>query len=79
MSFKFGDLTKEEEDGFKIEVSDTRMLPYKNLFWNSITYELELSRKVYVRVVFGVLDLAKDTGGLLSALMSISWVIVAIT
>ena len=55
------------------------MLPYKNLFWNSITYELNLHRNVYVRVVYGLLDLFKDTGGLLSALMSMSWVIVAIT
>ena len=56
------------ETGFDIEVKQSRILPYKNLFHNSVTYEFSLTRLHYTRIVYSFLDLMKDVGGLFSAI-----------
>ena len=45
-----------------------RNLPYLNSFWNTITYEMSLSRYQYTRTVYSYLDLLRDIGGLFSAI-----------
>ena len=56
------------ETGFIIEKINSRNLPYKNLFQNTITYEISLTRLHYTRIVYSFLDLMKDVGGLFSAI-----------
>ena len=55
-------------DGFENTVTETRLVPYKNKFWNMITYEMSLSRNEFTRIVYGFLDFLRDLGGLFSAL-----------
>ena len=43
-------------------------MPYKNNFWNSITYELSLTRLSYKRIVYSFLDFLGDIGGLFGAI-----------
>ena len=73
-----GGLFKEQKKGFFIESLPARELPYLNLFHNSITFEISLTNTVYYRRVYSVMDLLGDLGGLLGALMPISFVIVKI-
>ena len=64
--------------GFDIEITQTRTLPYKNQFWNAITYELSLTREKYTRTVYGFFDFLRDLGGLFSAISPIFGVTVSI-
>ena len=61
--FNFGDITQENTDGFVIERAANRELPYRNSWWNTVTFEMSLSRKVYYRVVYSFLDFLADVGG----------------
>ena len=57
---------EEIEDCFSIDPYPPRVLPFKNSFWNAITFELSTSQKFYFRSVEGVLALLSTLGGLLS-------------
>ena len=77
--FNVGDLTSfQDESSFNIEKSETRLLPYKNQFWNAITFEMSLTRHEFTRITYGLFDFLRDIGGLFSALRPISAVLVAI-
>ena len=73
-----GDLRKEENKGFDIDVTETRVLPYKNRFQNAITYEMSMNRHEYTRTVYNILDFMRDMGGLFNALTLIFGTIIAI-
>ena len=66
--WNIGDMRKDVEDGFDLEVTETRLMPYKNSFQNSITFEMSLSRNEYTRTVYSFMDFLGDLGGLFSAL-----------
>ena len=68
----------DREKGFDIETKLPRNLPYINSFWNSITYEMSLSRLSYTRTVYSYLDLLRDIGGLFSAIAPVFAIIVGI-
>ena len=59
-------------------MTSSRHLPYKNNFWNSITYEMSLTRQEYNRTVYGLLDFLGDIGGLFNAIYAVFGAIVAI-
>ena len=63
-----GDLRSDEIDGFEVRDVTTRFLPYDNTFWNSITYELSLTRHSYTRTVTTIFDFLGTIGGLFSAI-----------
>ena len=63
-----GSLLLDIEDGFNLEVSETRVLSYDNSIWNAITFETSLDRIEYTRTVYSFLDFLRDMGGLFSAL-----------
>ena len=42
--WNIGDIFMDIEDGFDIEVTENRLLPYKNTFQNAITFEMSLQR-----------------------------------
>ena len=43
-TFNIGRLRSDVDHGFDFNVKGIRLLPYKNNFWNSITFEMNLSR-----------------------------------
>ena len=63
-----GDLLIDSETAFSSVKSDSRNLPYKNRFWNAITYEMSRTRIEYTRTVYSFLDCLADLGGLFGAL-----------
>ena len=67
-SMNVGNLLIDNNVGFNVVVSSSRILPYKNRFWNSITYELSRTQIEYTRVVYSTLDFLGDIGGLYGAL-----------
>lgn len=71
-------MRKDEEDGFDLEVTETRLLPYKNSFQNSITFEMSLKRREVTRTVYSFMDYLGDLGGLFSALGPFFGTLVAI-
>ena len=64
-----GNLLIDYNVGVISEVSSHRILPYKNQFWNSITFELSRTQIEYTRVVYSSLDFLGDIGGLYGALL----------
>ena len=52
-----------------------RILPYDNLFLNSVTYEVWDSQKYFKRIDYGWLDWLSDVGGLYDAIFLISMLI----
>ena len=76
--FNVGNLFIDQDDSFNIEQSETRLLPYKNKFWNAITFEMSLTRHEFTRIVYGFFDFLRDIGGLFSALGPISAIFVAV-
>ena len=66
--FNVGNLVVDETVGFHAKISGGRILPYTNRFWNSITYEMSLTRHAYSRTVYNSLDFLGDVGGLFGAL-----------
>ena len=76
--FNVGDLTSFKDESFNIEKSETRLLPYKNKFWNAITFEMSLTRHEFTRIAYGMFDFLSEVGGLFSALGPISAILVAI-
>ena len=66
------------ETGFDIEKKNSRNVPYKNLFQNTVTYEISLTRLHYTRIVYSILDLMKDVGGLFSAIGPLFGAVVSI-
>ena len=66
-----GGLLLNEDKTFDIKVHQKRFLPYKNMFWNTITYEVSLDRKEYFRKVYGTLDFIRDIGGLFAGIATI--------
>ena len=64
--------------GFDKFIAPSRMLPYKNLMHNSITYEMSLSRVEYTRTVYSTLDFLRDIGGLFGALGPLFGIVVTI-
>ena len=49
----------------------TRLMPYNNTMQNAITFEMNLSKKMYFRRVYSTLDFLSDIGGLYGATMPI--------
>lgn len=73
-----GTMLVDDVMGFDKFVAPSRILPYKNLMHNSITYEMSLSRVEYTRTVYSTLDFLRDIGGLFAALGPLFGVIVTI-
>lgn len=67
----------EEETGYFVEREAIRLLPYKNNFLNSITYEMSVNKRDYVRQVDTILDLFGDIGGLMGALTMFCYMIIS--
>ena len=77
--YNFGNILLDEEDGFQIEeTASARTLPYKNQYWNAITYELSLTRLEYTRTVYSFMDFLRDLGGLFGAISPIFGFIVSV-
>ena len=73
-----GSLQNDVVMGFDKFQAPSRVLTYRNDFWNSITYEMSLSQIVYTRTVYSFLDFLRDLGGLFSALGPFCGLIVTI-
>ena len=73
-----GSLLLDEVMGFDKYQAPSRILPYKNKFWNSITYEMSLSQVEFTRTVYSFLDFMRDIGGLLAALGPFFGIIVTV-
>ena len=39
-AINFGELRVDKDEGYEIERSSTRELPYPNNYWNAVTYEV---------------------------------------
>ena len=76
--FNLSNMRIDLQTGFDIEKRNTRNIPYKNLFQNSVTYEISLTRLHYTRIVYSFLDLMKDVGGLFSAIGPLFGLIVSL-
>ena len=74
----FGGLMTEYKTAYFLEEKFNRLLPYKNKFQNSITFEMSLNKRVYVRHVYTFLDMIGDLGGLFGALTPLCVIIVSI-
>ena len=74
----FNLLTYEELKGFFIEHLPARELPYRNLFQNSITFEISQTQTVFYRRIFSILDMMGNLGGLYGALVPLCLSIVRI-
>ena len=57
----------EQDDGFFSEIEGYRILPYKNLMQNAITFEMSLTLMDYSRKVYNFFDFLGDIGGLFGA------------
>ena len=55
-----------------------RTLPYTNYMQNSVTFEMNMTKKIYLRSVYSSLDFVSDIGGLFGALMPLFKVILMI-
>ena len=66
-----GGLLLDEDKTFDITLRQSRFLPYKNMFWNTITYEVSLDRTEYFRKVYGTLDFIRDIGGLFAGIAAL--------
>ena len=73
-----GDLATDEIYGFEINQKGYRFLPYKNQFWNSITYELSQSLLEQTRTVYGIFDFLGDIGGLSTSFMLLFRILISI-
>ena len=67
----------DEKQGFDIDVTETRVLPYKNTFQNAITFEMSMNRTEYTRTVYNIIDFMGDMGGLFNSLALIFGTIIA--
>ena len=66
--FSLGSFMKDEEKGFQMRDTPTRIMEYPNDFYNAITFEMSFTHRMYNRHVYNSLDLLADLGGLFSAL-----------
>merc|ERR1712051_168998 len=76
--FNVGSLFSDKVMGFENFQAPTRTLPYKNLFINSITFEMSLSQIEYKRTVYSFLDFLSDLGGLFGTLGPFCGIIVTV-
>ena len=53
-------------------------MPYKNNYWNAITYELSKTRLEYTRIVYSLMDFLRDLGGLFGGIAPIFGFIVSV-
>jgi len=74
----FGGLMTEYETSYFVESRFNRLLPYKNKFKNSITFEMSLNKRVFIRHVYTFIDMIGDLGGLFGALTPLCVIIVSI-
>ena len=69
-----------EEDGFEISADPTREMIYQDkvgkAFFNSVTYEMSLTRRLYYRQVYNLLDFLAELGGLLSIISRTCFLII---
>ena len=72
-----GEMRLDEKQGFDIDVTETRVLPYKNTFQNAITFEMSMNRNEYTRTVYNIIDFMGDMGGLFNSLALIFGTIIA--
>ena len=73
-----GNFQQDEEEGFDVDVEISRVLPYENLFWNAITFEVSSAQYETTRTVYMIMDFLKDIGGLFTAIEKIFGAIVII-
>ena len=59
------------QDIFFFGQKESRLIPYRNLWQKSITYEVSLDKYLHVRTVKSSLDVLRDLGGLSSAMVAI--------
>ena len=76
--FLFSSYFADVEQCFSIHVYPPRELPFKNNFWNAVTFELQISQHYYTRSVYSFLDLLAQVGGLKSMLGTFCTVMVVI-
>lgn len=55
----------QNDRGFFSKISGDRVLPYKNMFHNALTYEISLTQIVYHRQVYSWIDLLSAVGGII--------------
>ena len=72
---RFG-LQAKNQAGYEILKHPSRELPYKNKFWNAITFEVSLDQRKYFRRVYALADLLSDLGGLSGALSPLCYAVV---
>ena len=70
-------ISNTKSKGFFISKTNSRTLPYKNRFQNSITFEMSLSQRYYYRVVYSALDFLSEIGGITSAISLVASSIVS--
>ena len=68
----------DQKQGFDVDVTQTRVLPYKNTFQNAITFEMSMNRNEYTRTVYSIMDFMSELGGLFSAITLIFGTIIAV-
>ena len=56
----------------------TRTMPYTNRMQNAITFEMNLSKKIFYRSVYSSLDFISDIGGLFGAIQPLALAVLLI-
>ena len=71
-------LDTDVEKSFDIDPVQIRNIPYRNQFWNVITYEMSQTRVEYKRFVYSLIDFLGEIGGLFGAIMPLFTLLVTI-
>lgn len=71
-------LMDEEEKAHFVEDGSNRILPNSLPWQNSITFEMSLTERSFVRTVYTIFDLLKDVGGLFGALAPFCTMLVSV-
>ena len=76
--FNVAGLFTHFDSGFQYLQMPMRTLPYTNYMQNAVTFEMNLTKKMYYRSVYSSLDFISDIGGLFGALMPLFTAILTI-
>ena len=76
--FNVAGLFTHFDSGFQYLQMPMRTLPYTNNMQNAVTFEMNLTKKMYYRSVYSSLDFISDIGGLFGALMPLFTAILTI-
>ena len=59
------------EKSFDVQEKQIRNIPYTNMFWNTVTFEISQTRIKLRRTVYSISDFLSELGGLFGAIMPV--------